>query len=169
MELIKLGTIIKAQGIKGEVKTFVDDITMSNVKTLEALFIEFKTGPVPYFLEEARKGEKNTYYFLFEGIDNRNKAEELAGKELLIEKKNLKKAKSDGFQYAIGYKLMDELHGELGVIDDVYDLPANQVAVIHIDGKEHLLPLNEQFVTKADKRKKILYTNLPEGLLDIYR
>ncbi|HZG00595.1 MAG TPA: ribosome maturation factor RimM [Chitinophagales bacterium] len=169
MELTKLGTINKAQGIKGEVKAYIEDITMSNVKTLEALFIEFKTGPIPYFLEDARKGEKNTYYLLFEGIDDRNKAEALAGKDILIEKKNLKKPKSDGYEFAIGFTLVDSEHGELGVIDDVYDLPANQVAVLHIEGKEHLLPLNEQFVTKADKRKKILHTTLPEGLLDIYK
>lgn len=169
MELTKLGTINKAQGIKGEVKAYIEDETMKAVKSLEALFIEFKAGPVPYFLNDARRGSKDTYYLLFEGVDDRNKAEALAGKDILIEKKNLKKVKPDGYEYAIGYKLIDEVHGELGIIDDIYDLPANQVAVLHIEGKEHLLPLNEMFVTTIDKRKKILHTHLPEGLLDIYK
>jgi 16S rRNA processing protein RimM len=169
VELTKLGTVVKAQGIKGELKVYIDDLTMGTVKTLEALFVETKTGPVPFFVEGARRGEKNTYYLLFEGIDDRNKAEELSGKDILIEKKNLKKVKSEGYEYAVGYMIVDDALGELGVVDDVYDLPANQVAVVHIEGKEHLLPLNEHFVTKVDKRKKILYTTMPDGLLDIYK
>jgi len=129
----------------------------------------FKAGPLPYFVTDARRTAKDTYYFYFEGVEDRNAAEALVGKELQIEKKQLKKVKPEGYGFALGYQIVDETLGELGTIEDIYDMPANQVAQLMIDGKEHLLPLNDTFVTRADKRKKILYTNLPEGLLDIYK
>ena len=169
MELTKLGYIAKAQGIKGEVKATIEDEIMEAVKSLEAIFILFKSGPIPYFVTAVRRTAKDTYYLYFEGVDDRNAADALVGKELQIEKKQLKKVKPEGYGFAVGYQIVDEVLGEIGVIDDIFDMPANQVAQMMIDGKEHLLPLNDTFVTKADKRKKILHTNLPEGLLDIYK
>jgi 16S rRNA processing protein RimM len=34
--------------------------------------------------------------------------------------------------------------------------------------KEALLPVNEQTLQKIDRKKQILHTRLPEGLLEIY-
>lgn len=167
MDLVQLGIIIKPQGLQGEVKVIIKDSVMESVKVLQALFIDMETGPVPYFVVDARRGGKDTYYLAFEDIEDRTGAEKITGRPLFIDRKDLKKIKEIGFAFAIGYTIKDEVLGEVGIIDDIYEMPANEVAQVMVNGKEILLPLNDTFVTSADKKKKILYTNLPEGILDV--
>jgi 16S rRNA processing protein RimM len=37
-----------------------------------------------------------------------------------------------------------------------------------INGKEVLLPIFDGLVKKVDRKKKILYVEAPEGLIDLY-
>jgi 16S rRNA processing protein RimM len=170
MDLVKLGTIVKAQGIKGEIKAYLDENVLENVKSLDTLFLSIKGANLPYFVSGMRKANDKSYFLLFEDVEDRNKAETLVGKEIFIEKKNLKKKVAQrGYTYAVGYKMIDENSGDVGIIDDVYEFPANDVAQVKINNVEVLFPLFEETVLKADKRKKILYVKLPDGLIDVYQ
>ena len=46
--------------------------------------------------------------------------------------------------------------------------PHQVLCKIFIEGKEALIPLNESTLQKVDKKKKQLYVDLPDGLLEIY-
>lgn len=169
MELITLGSIIKAHGIKGEVKVFFNEEIFQSLKSFNHIFIQYKEGPLPYFVENVKKANDNSYLVLFEEITDRNKAELLIGKEILTDRKNIKKQKlSTGFSYCIGYKMIDQQKGEIGIVDNVFEMPANDVAQIIINNTEVLIPLNEEVIQKSDKKNKILHVQLPDGLLDVY-
>jgi 16S rRNA processing protein RimM len=170
MDLVKLGTIVKAQGIKGEVKAFMEEHILEIAKTLETLFIAVKGDNVPYFLTDIRKANDKAYFLLFDEVTDRTTAEKLTGREIFIERKNLKKnVTKRGYTYAVGYKMVDEKNEELGVIEDVFEVPANDVAQIIINNTEVLIPLTEETVIKADKRKKILHVVIPDGIMDVYQ
>jgi 16S rRNA processing protein RimM len=169
MELVKLGSIVKAHGIKGEVKVFFDEELLSALKSFNHIFIEFKSGPLPYQITDIRKSNDKTYFVQFDECNDRSVAETLKGKEVFTDKKNLKKNSSGrGNSFCIGFILKDETLGELGYIEDVFEMPAHDVAKIMLHEKEILIPLNDSFITKADKKNKILHINLPEGILDVY-
>jgi 16S rRNA processing protein RimM len=68
----------------------------------------------------------------------------------------------------LGFTVHDEEQGELGIIEEVIEMPMQVLAKVVIRGKEALLPLNEQSLVKVDKKKQVVYLRLPEGLLDIY-
>ena len=72
------------------------------------------------------------------------------------------------FNSLIGYHAVDADGKALGKIEDVFELPAHTLAQVFIDGKEALLPLNEETIVKIDRRKKTISLQLPEGLLDIF-
>ena len=69
--------------------------------------------------------------------------------------------------YFIGFKVIDEEYGELGVIESVDDSTANILFVVEYQGRELLIPANDDFVTALDEKHKIIRMNIPEGLLDM--
>ena len=128
-----------------------------------------KNNPLPYFIDDMELSDSGSCLFKFEEVNDRTEATKLSGKEFFIDKKNLKKApKETGYNFLVGYKLIDSLNGELGVIENIYEMPSNSLAQLTIQSKEILIPLTEETVVKADKKKKEVTVNISEGLLDVY-
>jgi 16S rRNA processing protein RimM len=40
---------------------------------------------------------------------------------------------------------------------------------IDLEGREALIPVHADFLEKIDKRKKLVFVTLPDGLLDVFR
>ena len=66
-----------------------------------------------------------------------------------------------------GFLLVDKELGEIGVIEEVLELPQQEMAVVKKEGKEVMIPLNDTFVKGIDRTKKRIDVELPEGLLDL--
>ncbi|MEM6699798.1 MAG: hypothetical protein AAF599_15455 [Bacteroidota bacterium] len=56
----------------------------------------------------------------------------------------------------------------IGVIEEVIEMPQQEMAVINYKDKEVLIPMNEDFILEILEEEKILKVELPEGLLDLY-
>ena len=67
----------------------------------------------------------------------------------------------------ISYEIISERDGAIGVIEEVIEMPQQIMGIVNYQGKEVLIPLNDQFITGVDEEKKILEMELPEGLLDL--
>ena len=79
---------------------------------------------------------------------------------------------SDGqFYYheIIEFVVQDDSLGELGKVINVLSMGPQDIMTIEHEGKEVLIPINEQTVYKVDKKKELVYVNLPDGLLEIYK
>lgn len=57
--------------------------------------------------------------------------------------------------------------GELGLITDVDDSTINTLFVIDHNGKELLVPAQEEFILKMDEKKRLMTVQLPDGLLNL--
>jgi len=68
----------------------------------------------------------------------------------------------------IGFKVIDDVHGEIGEITNILEMPQQLIFEIHKVKKEILIPANENIIYKIDSNKKIVFINTPEGLIDIY-
>ena len=67
----------------------------------------------------------------------------------------------------IGYRVIDEHHGEIGEITDVDESTINVLLQIDHNGEELLLPAAEELILSADHENKTLAVSVPEGLLDL--
>ena len=63
---------------------------------------------------------------------------------------------------------MDQTQGELGIVREVYSLNGQDLIAMDYQGAEVLIPTAADIVLHADKEKKQLMVNLPEGLLEVY-
>ena len=63
------------------------------------------------------------------------------------------------------FTVEDVNHGELGEIVAVDDSTMNVLFAIEKGGEELLLPAHEEFITKLDKKKRLLTVEVPDGLI----
>jgi 16S rRNA processing protein RimM len=65
-------------------------------------------------------------------------------------------------EYFVGFSVETQ-QGNLGTVDNVDDSTANTLLIVG----DKLIPINESLIDDIDHDKRILYMNLPEGLLDL--
>ena len=107
---------------------------------------------------------------LLEGIETLDAAKELVGKKLFLPVSFLPKLKDDQFYYheIIGFQVVDENHGNIGMIGDILELPHQSLFQIRNGEKEILIPVVDDIIQKVDRKKKQLLIKAPEGLIEIY-
>lgn len=168
---ISVGKIGKAHGIKGAVKCLAEDAYLPDLANTSAIFIEESGQKLPYFLEEVQIG--NAVILTLEELGTKEEANRLRGKEVFLRESDLLPIKNRVFEvleYAKyeGFELQDKELGMIGVIEEIIEMPQQEMAVVNYQEKEVLIPMNEDFILEILAQKKILKVELPEGLLDLY-
>jgi 16S rRNA processing protein RimM len=167
--LIKAGKLNKTFGLKGHIRFFMEPEIAARIKKLDTVFVMLLKKPLPFFVDEFDLTETGHGMIHFEDVKDKSAADGLVGREIFVDEKKLKKKKPfTSFADFIGFELIDENRGLIGVLDDVLQLPQHELGRYFFNGKEVLFPWNEDVVRKIDKRKKEITLRLPEGLLDVY-
>ncbi len=169
-DLHELGYITKLHGYKGELTAFIDTSDLSNYEEIETVFLEVKGQLIPYFVELYEPKTNNTVKIRLEGIDNEALAKTLVKSKIFILKEEISQEDEERIELRsiIGFAVIDAKKGEIGTVDEILELSGNPQIQIAFKGKKILLPLQSDFITQLDQKKKILYTDAPEGLIDLY-
>lgn len=168
-EYFKIGKLVAAFGLKGELILKHSLGKKTSLKGLQALFIEDrKESFIPYFIEAARSKSNEELYLKLAGIDTREQAITITQKQVWLPEPDFKKftAKSSPLNL-LGYIVVEE-NKSLGEIIEVIEQPHQILCRIDIEGKEVLIPLHAGTIKKIDPSKKEVIVELPEGLLEIY-
>jgi 16S rRNA processing protein RimM len=165
----RIGTILKAKGLKGELQFYVDYENL-DVIDFDAVFIDMAGKLVPYFLESIKYHQNNLAYLFLEDVDTIEKASRLLKKDVYLPNKLKPKKQKGDFTLMdlLGFIAVDENEGELGEIINIQELPQQYIATVHYKNCEVLFPLNEEIIKGINEVKGIVTVDLPEGLLDIY-
>lgn len=135
---------------------------------VDFLFLLINGLPVPYLIEDIEVNETD-FFVKFEDVNSEVDGKKILGKEIYAEKiKERKKSIFLSWPDLKGYKAVDEVYGEMNVIDEVNEYPMQFIARCTINEKEVLFPLNDDVVTEIDENEKIVYLQLPEGLIELY-
>lgn len=169
-ECFRLGSIARLHGYKGEVSIFLDVDNPQDYKNLESVFVEIDGKLVPFFLEHLFVRNKGFAVVKFEMIDNEKKAETLIKCGLYLPLEVLPETEGTEFYYfeIENYKVIDEVHGEIGFVQKVIDLSGNPIIQVEFEGKEILIPKQDQFIKEIDRENEIMYVSAPEGLIEMY-
>lgn len=167
-EVFKIGKLTKPHGIKGEVSLSFDNDVFDRVDC-PYLICSINGIFVPFFIEEYRFKGKDTALITFEGIDSEEKAARLSGIEVYFPRKYYEEDTQEDIEYSwsffIGFKAIDKKAGELGIIEEVDEKTLNTLFLIKDSEDELIIPATESFIEKIDPKKKIIYLQLPEGLI----
>jgi 16S rRNA processing protein RimM len=166
-EVFKIGKLTKPHGIKGEISFAFENDVFDRVDC-PYLICGINGILVPFFIEEYRFKGKETALILFEGIDNEDQAQRLAGIDVYFPRKYYEEEGNNieySWNFFIGFSVIDKTHGTLGKIEEVDEKTINTLFLIKNGTEELIIPATEAFIEKVDAKKKIIHLNLPEGLI----
>ena len=156
MDYIKIGVIVKAQGIKGEVKVtpYTDDV--SRFLALKKAYIKKDGAMQPIKVMGARTDGKSAY-LLLERVYDRNAAELMRGTELFVDRENAVPLPEGRYFIVdlLGSEVLDEKGAVLGRLTEVLQPGANDVFVVKPEsGEDILIPVVDAFVLSIDAKAK---------------
>ncbi|GAB3258407.1 ribosome maturation factor RimM [Larkinella harenae] len=168
-DCFQLGKITKTHGVRGELVFFLDVDMPELYSGMDSVLIEVKGDLVPYFIESISIN-RNRGIVALEGVETIEEAQKLINCDLYLPLDNLDELEEGQFYFheIVGFRVHDETLGELGTVRTVYNVAPQNLISMDYQGKEVLIPVNDELTPSADKEKKILHVRLPEGLVDIY-
>lgn len=170
MSYSKIGKIVSTHGLEGKVVLRHNLEEKNAFNKIPHLFIEVRRESyIPYFIEERKVLNHDEILLKLDDVSSLEDAKTLSGKSVFLEEEvfaRLKpKAVSPGM---IGFSVTDKQAGLLGVIEDLFETPGQVLATVQYKGKEIMVPLIDATIVSIDGSRRMVYVNLPDGLLDIY-
>ncbi len=150
LDTLKIGLIVKPQGVKGEVKVqpLTDDI--SRFKKLKTVLIDGKN-----FTVERVTLAGNTVFLAIQGIFDRDVAESLRGKFISVERENA--VKLPKYNYFIADIIGCKLYAEADLIGEVVDVFSSRTDVFTVkceDGRIMRFPFLKELLINVDVEDK---------------
>lgn len=169
-ECFYLGKLVKKYSFKGEVLAKLDTDEPEVYENLEAVFIDLRGQLVPYFIESSQLHKSELLRIKFEDVDTEADADAILKCDLYLPLDLLPKLDGDKFYFheIIDFTVIDKNYGVVGTVKGVNDSTAQALFEIDRNGKEILIPMNDAFIEKVDKKQKTIFVNTPEGLIDLY-
>lgn len=165
-----LGKIVRKYSFKGEVLIKLDTDEPELYTKMESVFVDYSNNLIPFFIENSSLHKSELLRVQFEDVDTEAKADEIIGLDIYLPLSFLPELDEGQFYFheIIGFTAEDVRFGKVGIIKGVNDSAAQALFEIDRNGKEILIPVNDEFIRKVDKKNKILLLDTPEGLIDIY-
>jgi 16S rRNA processing protein RimM len=165
-----LGKIVKKYSFKGEVLAKLDTDQPELYAEIDAVFIAIKNSFLPFFIEHSQLHKSDLLRIKFEDVNTEEDADYLIKSELYLPLELLPILEGNKFYFheIIDFKIVDEDFGEVGKITSINDSTAQALFVIDRDGLEILIPMNDEFIKKVDRKNKTIHVQTPEGLIDLY-
>ncbi|MBX0290873.1 ribosome maturation factor RimM [Hymenobacter sp. HSC-4F20] len=169
----ELGSVVKPHGLKGFVVAAFDVDDLNEYRKLKSVLLELPTAPgklVEYGVEKLQPQSDERALLKLTGINRIEDAEPLRNAKLWRPLADLPALQNDQFYFhdVIGYTVVDEQLGELGVVETFYELPQQDVLAMRYQEQEVLIPVVDELILHADQATRQLHVRLPEGLLDVY-
>lgn len=167
-ECYQLGKITKSFGVKGQVVFFLDVDCPEDYAELDSVLVDIKGALVPYFFHiDTLNGDKATVTF-----EDLTAEESLAliGHDLYLPLSLLPKLTGNKFYFheVVGFQVIDENHGDIGILQSVIDYPAQPLFQIDCNGTEILVPVIDPVIKLVDRENKTLTIDAPAGLIELY-
>ena len=165
-----LGKIVKKYSFKGEVLVKLDTDEPELYENMEALFVDLRNNLVPFFIEYSQLHKSELLRIKFEEVDTEEDADSILKCDVYLPLQFLPKLDDDQFYFheIIGYTVEDVNFGTVGIVKSINDSTSQALFEIDRDGIEILIPMNDAFIKKVDKKKKLIIVETPEGLIDLY-
>lgn len=165
IDTYKIGTLTRTHGIGGELSmNFTDDVW--DRADADYVFLEVDGIQVPFFLEGWRFRSDSVALLKFQDIDSSESALEYVGADVYFPHDLTPEPSEDDeytWRHFTGWKVVDDIAGEIGEIEHVEDSTANTIFFVG----DKLIPATEDFIKRIDAKERTIYMNLPEGLLDL--
>lgn len=177
MEKIKIGKIVNAVALRGEVKVYHYSDYKERFEELEEILVErnaAKKHAMESYEIEGVRYQKDMAILKLKGVNDRNAAEALKDCDVYITEADLRELPEDTFYIRdlIGCRVINrsentENEKEIGIITDVLQNTAQDIYQVKTKaGKEVLIPAVGEFVKEINIDEKTVIVSLIPGFTD---
>jgi 16S rRNA processing protein RimM len=168
---IFLGRIVKAFGIRGELKLHPSDDFWDDVLRSKRLMMQAPTEdgderrPVAF---KSTRPHGRSYVVRIDGVDDRNAAEDVVGAEVFVAEDELDVAFPDEllpFQ-VVGVTAKDEAGEVLGKVSSVIRSAAHDIYEVENNKGTFMVPAVPEFILGIDEEKKEMIIRPMPGLIE---
>jgi len=165
-----LGKVVSKYSFKGEVLVKLDTDEPDSYENMESVLVSLGNNLIPFFIDRCRLHKSNLLRIDFEEVKDEPSADKLIGSELYLPLTMLPPLKGNRFYYheVIGFTMLDEVHGDIGIVESVNDSASQDLFEIKKGDKELLVPVSDDIITKVDRENRAIHVKTPEGLVDLY-
>jgi len=164
--LMVMGQITGVHGLDGNVKvrSFAQSPDFFAPGTRVFIPVKTREHARPFDIQRCVPHKKGLLMHLA-GVDDRDAAEALIGKPLLVHRSRLPEPEDNAWywQDLYGLTVTDQTLGDLGIIDTIFSTGAHDILVVKDRETERLIPMHRHFVLSVDLDKAVVITRLPEG------
>ena len=165
MEKIKIGRIVNAVALRGEVKVYNYSGRRERYEELDRIIVDDKE----YEIEKVRY-QQHMVILKLSGIDDRNGAEAMKNKDVFITEDDLAELPEDTFYIRdlIGLTVVEDESGlPFGTLKEVLQPSSQDVYVISMnEGGEIMIPAVAEFIKKVSLEEGVIRVKLIEGMID---
>jgi len=156
-EYLLLGTIVKPQGLNGEVKLHEETGDPARFLTLQTAWMKQGADYAPVRVLSARLSGADVFLTL-EGVADRDAAEKLRGAQLFVDRAHARKlCKNEVFVAdLIGLAVVDTKGNAIGTLTDVLQPGGTDVLVFHTPEGSLLAPHLRKLVKSVTKDRMVL-------------
>ena len=165
MEKIKIGKIVNAVGLKGEVKVYHYSDYKERFEELDQIWIDGRKVAI-----EGVRYMKDMVILKLDGVSDRNGAEVLKEQEVFIDESMLRVLPEDTYYIKdlIGMEVASKKEGRIGILTDVIQNSSQDLyEVTTEDGRKIFIPAVEEFIRDIDCQNRKITVELIEGLLEL--
>jgi len=165
-DFVVIGLLRRAHGVRGEVSAQPVSDMPERFKALERVLVRHGGTTREVAVEGVRR-KGGSVLLKLEGVDDRTAAEALTGAEIGVGRNDVCPI-PEGTYYVfdlIGCRVVGKDDRDIGLIDDVWKTPANDVFAVKTASGEVLIPVVQSVVKEIDLRRKIVKIEEIEGLL----
>jgi 16S rRNA processing protein RimM len=167
---VKVGYVQKPHGIHGELVIRFQEEFYETLEENPALFMEIDNLLVPFFIsdEGLRFKSGESVITQLDWVDSDKKAKDLCGLSVYVDRKDVIEFEDEMSPHAlIGYHLFDQTLGLIGDITEVNDFSGNILLSVVYQGKDALVPLNDDLIVRIDEDLHEIELCIPEGLFEL--
>lgn len=162
-DLIEIGTIVGASGLKGELRVNIATDFPERFENPGSRWLNINPNSSPQAVELVRSRKvpgKNIYIVKLDHINDRTQAENLKGAVLYVDKGDRPSLEADEYHVAdlIGMEVYNQQDGEnIGVVIDVFSA-AHDILEVKLHKQpiiEPQTPVNPENISRVSRRKKV--------------
>ena len=167
-DYIYLGKILKPFSYKGELKIYIEDFYIDQIKELDSFLLKIQGSYIPFTIKAITKNKSNIFRIMLDGINSEDLAKKLADVEIYAENNLIKR---EVLEKKNNYIFIDfVIYNNNSIIGKIIDIIENEnqdLFEVVFNEKRILIPLVDEFVVNIDNDNKKIIMNLPEGLTDL--
>ena len=165
-----LGKIVRKYSFKGELLIKLDTDEPEMFTEMESVFVEKNKNLIPFFIERSALHKSTLLRVKFEDVDSEGDADSLMNLHLYLPLNMLPELTGNRFYFheIIGYTIEDKSFGKVGIVTGVNDGTAQALFEIDREGKEILIPINDDIIKNVDRNTKTILLDVPSGLIELY-